>query len=267
MQERVQKIISQYGIASRRQAEAAILAGRVRVNGELAHLGEKADVIRGDRIEIDGKAIAARPPQKVYILLNKPRGVVSTCRDPQGRKTVLELLPPQYRQGTGIHPVGRLDIDSTGALILTNDGNLTLALTHPRYHLPKTYRVWVKGHPPQSVLQQWRRGVKLSGCMTLPARVNVLQCSGDRTWLEIVLKEGKNRQIRRIAEQLGYPVMQLHRSAIGSLCLQSRDRASLTSGNYRLLCEGEIRTLSSDCSDSSQFLSALKTPVDSRRPS
>ncbi|MGK7929001.1 MAG: pseudouridine synthase [Spirulina sp.] len=257
MQERVQKIISRHGIASRRQAEEAISAGRVRVNGQLAHLGQKADLLGGDRLEIDGKAIAPQLPEKVYILLNKPKGVVCTCRDPQGRKTVLDLLPPQYRRGTGIHPVGRLDIDSTGALILTNDGDLTLALTHPRYHLSKTYRVWVKGHPPQSVLQQWRRGILLSGRMTLPARVDVLKYDRDRTGLEIVLKEGKNRQIRRIAEQLGYPVLQLHRSAIGALSLSSRDRPSLSSGCYRFLSEGEIRLLSSY--SSSQSLPSLKS--------
>ncbi|MEM9542264.1 MAG: pseudouridine synthase [Cyanobacteria bacterium P01_E01_bin.42] len=265
MQERVQKIISQYGIASRRQAETAILAGRVRVNGQLAHLGQKADLLEGDRLEIDGREIVPKPPKKVYILLNKPKGVVCTCRDPQGRKTVLDLLPGKYRQGMGIHPVGRLDINSTGAIILTNDGDFTLALTHPRYHLPKTYRVWVKGHPPQSTLQQWRQGMMLSGRTTLPARVDVLRCSEDKTWLEIVLREGKNRQIRRIAEQLGYPVMQLHRSAIGSLSLNRRDRASLKSGCHRFLSEGEIHALSS--SPSAQFLSALKKPVDSRSPS
>ncbi|MBP0022114.1 MAG: rRNA pseudouridine synthase [Cyanobacteria bacterium SBLK] len=268
MQERVQKIISQYGIASRRQAEAAILAGRVRVNGQLAYLGQKADLLAGDRLEIDGLAIAAQPPDKVYILLNKPKGVVCTCRDPQKRKTVLDLLPPQYRQGEGIHPVGRLDINSTGALILTNDGDFTLALTHPRYHLPKTYRVWVKGHPSQSILQQWRQGVILLGRTTLPARVDILKCNENGTCLEIVLKEGKNRQIRRIAEQLGYPVMRLHRSAIGSLSLKSRDLPFLKPGCYRLLSESEIRILSSGFpSSSSQFLSALKKPVDSRRPS
>jgi pseudouridine synthase len=148
-----------------------------------------------------------------------------------------------------------LDLNSTGAIILTNDGDLTLALTHPRYHLPKTYRVWVKGSPPQAILQQWRRGLMLSGQMTLPARIDVLKCNGDRTWLKIVLKEGKNRQIRRMAEQLGYPVMQLHRSAIGSLSLKSRDREPLTSGCYRFLSEGEIRTLFSDSSHSQSFSS------------
>lgn len=265
MQERVQKIISQHGIASRRQAEAAILAGRVRVNGQLAHLGQKADLLGGDCLEIDGQEIATQPPDKIYILLNKPKGVICTCRDPQGRKTVLDLLPPRYQRGAGIHPVGRLDINSTGALILTNDGDFTLTLTHPRYHLPKTYRVWVKGHPPQSILQQWRQGVMLSGRGTLPARVDILKCNEDGTWLEIVLKEGKNRQIRRIAEQLGYPVMQLHRSAIGSLSLRSRDRQPLKSGSYRFLSEEEIYSFSS--ASSCQSLPALKKPVDSRRPS
>jgi 23S rRNA pseudouridine2605 synthase len=248
MQERVQKIISQRGIASRRQAETAILAGRVRVNGQLAHLGQKADLLQGDRIEIDGKAIEPSRPPKVYLLLNKPLGVVCTCRDPQGRKTVLDCLPPQYQEGAGIHPVGRLDINSTGAIILTNDGEFTLALTHPRYHLPKTYRVWIEGHPPESILQQWREGLMLSGQMTLPARVDVLKCDRARTCLEIVLKEGKNRQIRRIAEKLGYPVTKLHRSAIASIELKSRDRPSLSLGDYRFLSQHEICKISAQIS-------------------
>ena len=243
MAERVQKILSQWGIASRRQAEQMILAGRVRLNGSLAHLGQKADP-NTDRLEVDGRAITpANRPQLIYILLNKPAGVVSTCRDPRNRSTVLDLLPVELKQGQGIHPVGRLDAESTGALLLTNDGALTLSLTHPRYHLPKTYRVWVRGHPPESVLQLWRQGVILSGKKTLPAQVKVLKRRSQQTLLQVVLTEGRNRQIRRLAKQLGFEVLKLHRTAIGSIQLQLPNEPVLPSGHYRFLKDFEIRFL------------------------
>ncbi len=243
MTERVQKILSQWGIASRRQAEQMILAGRVRLNGSLAHLGQKADP-NTDRLEVDGRAITpANRPQLIYILLNKPAGVVSTCRDPRNRSTVLDLLPVELKQGQGIHPVGRLDAESTGALLLTNDGALTLSLTHPRYHLPKTYRVWVRGHPPESVLELWRQGVILSGKKTLPAQVKVLKLRSQQTLLQVVLTEGRNRQIRRLAKQLGFEVLKLHRTAIGSIQLQLPNEPGLPSGHYRFLKDFEIHFL------------------------
>ncbi len=243
MAERVQKILSQWGIASRRQAEQMILAGRVRLNGSLAHLGQKADP-NTDRLEVDGRAITpANRPQLIYILLNKPAGVVSTCRDPRNRSTVLDLLPVELKQGQGIHPVGRLDAESTGALLLTNDGALTLSLTHPRYHLPKTYRVWVRGHPPESVLELWRQGVILSGKKTLPAQVKVLKRRSQQTLLQVVLTEGRNRQIRRLAKQLGFEVLKLHRTAIGSIQLQLPNEPGLPSGHYRFLKDFEIHFL------------------------
>ncbi len=243
MAERVQKILSQWGIASRRQAEQMILAGRVRLNGSLAHLGQKADP-NTDRLEVDGRAITpANRPQLIYILLNKPAGVVSTCRDPRNRSTVLDLLPVELKQGQGIHPVGRLDAESTGALLLTNDGALTLGLTHPRYHLPKTYCVWVRGHPPESVLELWRQGVILSGKKTLPAQVTVLKRRSQQTLLQIVLTEGRNRQIRRLAKQLGFEVLKLHRTAIGSIQLQLPNEPGLPSGHYRFLKDFEIHFL------------------------
>ncbi len=243
MAERVQKILSQWGIASRRQAEQMILAGRVRLNGSLAHLGQKADP-NTDRLEVDGRAITpANRPQLIYILLNKPAGVVSTCRDPRNRSTVLDLLPVELKQGQGIHPVGRLDAESTGALLLTNDGVLTLSLTHPRYHLPKTYRVWVRGHPPESVLELWRQGVILSGKKTLPAQVKVLKRRSQQTLLQVVLTEGRNRQIRRLAKQLGFEVLKLHRTAIGSIQLQLPNEPGLPSGHYRFLKDFEIHFL------------------------
>jgi pseudouridine synthase len=235
MGERLQKVLAQWGIASRREAERTILAGRVKVNGGLATLGQKVDLDR-DCLEVDGIKIAPQQrPKPLYILLNKPAGVVSTCHDPQNRTTVLDLLPPELRRGKGLHPVGRLDRDSTGALLLTNDGDLTLALTHPRYHIPKTYHVWVCGHPPKGVVKNWCCGVILDGKMTLPSEVRVIDQVPGKTQLEISLIEGRNRQIRRVAEQLGYPVLSLHRCSIGEIQLQS-----LGKGNYRFLADFEI---------------------------
>jgi len=238
--ERVQKILSQWGIASRRQAEKMMRAGRVQVNGEVAVLGQKIDLQR-DRVTVDGEPITLQKrPQNLYILINKPLGVVSTCWDPQNRRTVLDLLPNSLNNRQGLHPVGRLDINSTGALLLTNDGDLTLHLTHPRYHLPKTYEVWVEHNPPESVLEQWRHGILLDQKKTLPAEINVLKRDRKRTLLEVTLTEGRNRQIRRVAEQLGFPVLALHRSAIGSIHLNNQDQSLSKLGNYRFLTTQEV---------------------------
>jgi 23S rRNA pseudouridine2605 synthase len=243
MAARVQKILSQWGIASRRHAEQLILAGRVRVNGSIAKLGQTAEPTT-DRIEVDGKLITTQSkPQPVYLLLNKPRGVVSTCADPQGRQTVLDLLPPALRECEGIHPVGRLDIDSSGALLLTNDGELTFRLTHPSHSVSKTYEVWVTGCPPQTMLADWRDGIDLDGQYTLPAQVQLVKHQDDRTMLRIVLTEGRNRQIRRVAEQLGYPVLQLHRTKIGDISVDGPQSCQL--GCYRHLQRSEIQTLQS----------------------
>ena len=240
MEERLQKILSQWGIASRRQAEKMIIVGRVHLNGKVAQLGQKADPTK-DRIEVDGRLLKSNNrPQSVYLLLNKPAGVVTTCDDPRARSTVIDLLPPKLRNGQGIHPVGRLDADSTGALLLTNDGEMTLCLTHPRYHLPKTYHVWVQGHPPEFVIQNWREGIVLSGKKTLPAQVKILKQTSDKTLLEVVLIEGRNRQIRRVAEFFGFNVLKLHRSAIGSIRLQPLNEPVLPSGHYRFLKDFEI---------------------------
>lgn len=242
MEERLQKILAQWGIASRREAEALIRLGRVRCNGVVAHLGQKADP-QQDTIEVDGQLIQpAHRPNLIYLLLNKPKGVVSTCEDPHLRPTVIHLLAPDLRTGQGIHPVGRLDVDSTGALLLTNDGELTFALTHPRHNIPKTYHVVVQGHPPESVLQQWRSGVVLEGRLTLSAQVRVLSRGANQTLLEIILREGRNRQIRRMTQQLGYPVIQLHRTAIGPIQLES-PLAALPIGQYRPLTKLELSFL------------------------
>ena len=237
MTERLQKLLSQRGIASRRRAEKLIAEGRVTVNGKVAEIGQQADA-QVDRICVDGADIG-QPPRCEYLLLNKPKGVVSTCDDPRGRKTVLDLLDAKLRQGLGIHPVGRLDADSTGALLLTNDGQLTFQLTHPRHQLPKVYRVRVKGSPSEAVLKRWRRGVVLDGRKTAPAEVTLVrQLPKAQSLLRVVLTEGRNRQIRRVAEGLGHPVTALHRTKIGSLSL-----GNLPRGRYRLLSKGEIAQL------------------------
>ncbi len=257
MQERVQKILSQWGIASRRQAEKMILAGQVRLNGTVVHLGEKANP-ETDLLEVNGKLVKPQNrPQSIYLLLNKPAGVVSTCRDSRQRTTILDLLPSTLSRGQGIHPVGRLDAESTGALLLTNDGALTFHLTHPRHHVSKTYHVWVQGHPPESVLQAWRQGVDLSGKKTLPAQVRVLKRDPEQTLLEIVLTEGRNRQIRRVAELLCYPVIHLHRTAIGPIQLQPKGEPVLPSGHYRSLKDFEIRFLHNRV-----HLTSVEVPAD-----
>ena len=242
MAERIQKVLSQWGIASRRKAEKMILEGRVKINGQTAKLGERVDLIV-DLLEIDGKAVKpASRPQQIYLLINKPVGVISSCNDPQNRPTVIDLLPKDLARGTGIHPVGRLDFASSGALILTNDGKFTLGLTHPRYHLPKTYLVELDRSPTNNDLTRWRKGIILDGRKTLPAKVSFLR-SGRTTSIKIVLTEGRNRQIRRVAQKLGYRVKQLHRTAIGSITLHNDKNLELPQGKYRHLKQTEINFL------------------------
>ncbi|MCU0548028.1 MAG: rRNA pseudouridine synthase [Leptolyngbya sp. Prado105] len=243
MPERVQKILSQWGIASRRQAEQMILEGRVRLNGTIAQLGQKADPDL-DQVEVDGQVIYPTDrPEFLYLLLNKPSGIVSTCHDPQDRRTVLELLPKTLRHGQGLHPIGRLDVESTGALLLTNDGALTHYLTHPRHHIAKTYEVEVTGELSALALKQWREGVILDDRKTLPATVNIMNRTSSGTLLRVVLREGRNRQIRRVAEQLGHLVVRLHRIAIGEVLLNLPRKPALQPGQYRLLEDFEIRLL------------------------
>jgi len=238
--ERLHKVLAHWGVASRRHAETLIRQGDIWVNGRPAQLGDKVDPDR-DRIEYQGRSLRpAQAVERVYLLLHKPKGVICTCEDPQGRRTVLESLPPRYRGVPGLHPVGRLDVDSSGALIITNDGELTYRLTHPRHHIPKTYRVWVKGQPSETTLQQWRQGVPLEGRLTLPATVRVITPTADRTLLEIVLHEGRNRQIRRVADYFDHPVISLKRVAIGCVhlgTLRPRQVRPLTPRERHSLCQ------------------------------
>ena len=232
--QRLQKLIAAAGLCSRRTAEAWIEAGRVNVDGQVSTLGDQADP-DSQVIQVDGRPLSPRREPTV-LLINKPPGVISTCRDPRGRSTVLDLLPRPLRQG--LHPVGRLDADSRGALLLTDQGELTLRLTHPRFDHAKTYRVWVEGTPLDTTLQRWRRGVSLDGTRTRSAEVRVLQRRSDRTLLEVVLLEGRNRQIRRVADLLGHPVLDLQRVAIAGLHL-----GQLPEGRWRHLSRGAWQPL------------------------
>ena len=244
---RLQKLLSQWGVASRRRAEVLIREGRVTVNGRRAKVGDGADPDR-DVIEVDGTRLnASRRPKHTYILVNKPRGILCACQDDRDRPIILDLLPSKWRSELGLHPVGRLDFNSTGALILTNDGDFTYRLTHPRFHIPKHYRVKVVGTPSPQVLKEWRRGVMLDDRRTLPAQVSIRdQRSSNTTELAITLIEGRNRQIRRTGDLLGHPVRSLHREAIGSLTLQGNPQtgtSTLKSGECRLLSEAEVSSL------------------------
>jgi len=223
---------------SRRQADALLQAGRLHLNGQPARPGDRA-VVGVDSITLDGQLLhlaAAEQQQRYTLLLHKPPGVLCTCRDPQGRPTVLDLLPPAT--GQGLYPVGRLDRDSEGALLLTNDGDLALRLTHPRHSHSKTYRVWLVGVPSAASLAAWRSGLVLDGRRTRPAQVELEHRSAVGSCLRIVLREGRKRQIRRIADQLGHPVQRLQRLAIGALAL-----GSLASGDWRWLKTDDMNRL------------------------
>ena len=212
---RIQKIISESGLLSRRKADLLIKQGRVTLNGRKAILGEKANPST-DLIKVDGRDLPKKLTHKVF-LLNKPYGVISSCNDNHGRKTILSFIPSHLR--SGMHPVGRLDFDSRGAILLTNNGELTLRLTHPKFAHTKTYLVWVSGRPSPLILDNWRKGIALDGKMTMPARVEVMEKVKSNTLLKVILKEGRNRQIRRMANLLGHPVKDLQRISISNINL------------------------------------------------
>ena len=231
---RLQKIIAEAGICSRRKAEALLTEERVTINGEKALIGDKADPDL-DEIFIDDYRVHNIFKETV-IIVNKPIGVISTCNDPQGRITVLDLLPKDLRKG--LYPVGRLDLDSRGAILLTNNGDLTLKLTHPSYLHEKTYNVIVEGFPSQNTLKRWREGVILNGKKTLAASIDLIYSRRNTSMLKIILKEGRNRQIRRIGALLGHPIIDLKRIAIGNLKLNS-----LGEGDWRKLNKKELNLL------------------------
>lgn len=227
--ERLQKILAQLGFGSRRACEELIASGRVTVNGERAVLGRRVD-INHDRIELDGVPVGARPGL-VYYVLNKPSGVVTTARDPQGRPTVLDLVPSEPR----VFPVGRLDRDTSGLLLLTNDGELAHRIAHPSHGIDKEYLAEVDGGPVRAgALRRLREGVKLADGRTAPARVG----QPSPGVLRITIHEGRNRQVRRMCEAVGHPVRRLVRTRIGPL----RDPA-LRPGQWRALTAAEVAAL------------------------
>tara|TARA_Y100001968_G_C19272043_1_gene674732 strand:- start:17 stop:730 length:714 start_codon:yes stop_codon:yes gene_type:complete len=228
--QRLQKIISDSGLLSRRKADILIKKGRVTLNGRQAIIGEKADP-KFDHILVDGEKLPQKLQHKV-LLLNKPYGILSSCQDNHGRKTVLSLIPSNLRKG--MHPVGRLDSDSRGAILLTNNGDLTLKLTHPKYSHTKTYLVWVKGKPSQEILNNWRAGILLENKMTMPANIEIMDKINKMTLLKVTLREGRNRQIRKMADLFGHPVQDLQRIAISNIRLNS-----LNEGSWRELKKNE----------------------------
>jgi 23S rRNA pseudouridine2605 synthase len=233
MEERLQKLLAQAGYGSRRACEAFISAGRVRVNGRVAILGEKAD-LGVDKITIDGKPLAA-PEKLSYIMLYKPRNIISSVDDEVGRKTVRDLVPETER----LYPVGRLDWDSEGLILMTNDGNLTNELTHPRYGHQKEYRVLIARRPDPEQLSTWRRGVVLEdGHKTAPADIYVESGAGKGCWLRLVMGEGRKRQIREIGSKLGLPVVRIVRVRIATLRL-----GNLRPGEWRHLTPVEVSEL------------------------
>jgi 23S rRNA pseudouridine2605 synthase len=240
-QERLQRILSRAGIASRRKAEEMIREGRVTINGRVAEVGEKGDPQR-DAIKVDGRRL--RPQQgRSHYLLYKPRGYMCTRTDPQGRPTVFDLLPPRFRKSLVI--AGRLDFNSEGLMILTTDGELAHRLTHPSFGCSKTYHVKVKGVPAEESIARLRAGVMLEGKRTAPARIRLLK--GPRggkgesnSWWVVELQEGRNRQIREMFFRLGNPVQRLIRVGIGRVA--DRD---LPVGSYRKLSARELESLKS----------------------
>ncbi len=229
-QERLQKIISEAGICSRRKAELLIKQKRLSINGKIANIGDKAD-ISIDKVRMDGEEINSRL-KHIVILINKPIGYISSCRDNHGRPTLLNLLPSHLRDG--LYPIGRLDLNSRGAILLSNHGKLALHITHPRYDHTKTYEVKVSGHPKDSSLSLWENGLILDGKKTRQSKIEVLEYKTNETLLKVILREGRKRQIRRIAKIIGYPVIDLKRTAIGHIHLDD-----LKEGHWRIVHQEE----------------------------
>lgn len=232
--ERLQKYMAGHGLASRRACEEIIASGRVKVNGRtITEMGYSVDPSR-DRVEVDGRVLR-KPEKKIYIMINKPRGYLTSLRDPGGRKIVTDLLNDVNER---VFPVGRLDYDSEGMLLLTNDGDLAFRLTHPGHMAEKTYRVRMKGIPGRRELEALSRGMMLDDGMTAPARVSFIDDRDGNALIEISVTEGRNRQVRRMFEALGYEVLRLKRTSMGGLHL-----GELKPGQYRHLKDSEVKTL------------------------
>lgn len=234
MLERIQKVIARAGIASRREAEKLISEGRVTLNGKVVEeLGTKVDTDK-DYIKVDGKLIT-RPEPKAYLILYKPRGYVTTTSDPEGRPTIMELLE---RVKGRVFPVGRLDYDTEGLILCTNDGDLTHRLQHPSHEVPKTYFAKVEGVPTPEEITKLRKGIKLEDGMTAPAKVKLVRKVEANSWLEITIHEGRNRQVKRMVEAIGHPIIKLKREGLAFLTL-----GDLKPGEFRHLTAEEIKKL------------------------
>jgi 23S rRNA pseudouridine2605 synthase len=230
---RLQKYLSECGVASRRKAEDLIVAGKVKVNGKPASIGDKIDPNR-DTVVVAGKKIK-KTKKNTYIMLHKPRGFITTLSDEMGRKCVAQLVEDV---GTRVYPVGRLDRDSEGLLLLTDDGEFANALTHPTRHVPKTYRVTVRPTITEEQITALTTGIEIDGRMTMPSEVRVLEKKEGRVVLEIIIYEGRNRQIRKMCDSLGLEVARLKRTQIGSVKL-----GMLKQGDWRNLTEEEVHKL------------------------
>jgi 23S rRNA pseudouridine2605 synthase len=234
--ERLQKVLARSGIASRRAAEQLIKAGRVRVDGRIvSELGVKVDPRRA-RVEVDGKKLA--PEQFKYVVLHKPRGVMCTLSDPEGRPTIAGLL---RGAGARLVPVGRLDFNTSGVLLCTNDGDFASRLAHPKHDVPKEYVAKVSGVLDDDKLERWRESIVIDGRPTRPAEVHRLRVEGDKTWITVRLKEGRNRQVRRLGEHTGFMVMRLSRVSHAGITAEG-----LRPGEFRELTLDELKTLKHD---------------------
>ena len=230
--QRLQKVIAAAGLMSRRSAESLIAAGRVTIDGRLAKLGDRVDRL-SQRVEVDGVPLPIAPDRVTYLLF-KPLGVVSTADDPEGRPTVTSLVPEVPR----VVPVGRLDIDSEGLILLSNDGELNLRVTHPRYSITKTYLAEVTGKPTKKALAALKSGVELDDGMARALQARIVGGIGDRSLVELTLAEGRNREVRRMLAEVGHPVLRLVRTAIGPLT-----DPKLRPGKWRQLSPAEVSAL------------------------
>jgi len=235
MAERLQKLIAQAGLASRRQAESWISEGRVLINGQPAQLGDRAD-LGTDQVIVNGQPLTTTE-KKVVVILNKPRGYVSSLKDPQGRRLVTDLVAAIPQR---LYPVGRLDYNTEGLLLLTNDGDLALQLSHPRHHVDKTYLVKVRGVLTAGAKSRLENGLQLDDGPTLPAKVANIRNSLKISWFELTIREGRNRQVRRMCEAVGLSVVRLKRTRIDFLELRN-----LPTGQFRQLTDAEINRLKS----------------------
>ncbi len=234
MEIRLQKYFTDCGVLSRRAAEAEIAAGRVRVNGNVAQVGDKIDPTR-DTVTWRGKTVEAASDRGIYVMLNKPRGYVTTMSDDRGRKCITELISDIEER---IYPVGRLDMDSDGLLLLTNDGELTNFLTHPRHEIPKIYHVKVKGKLTGTEIREIGKPIEIDGIETQLVRVTLVSTDRDSSTLEMTLYEGRNRQIRRMCEARGVEILRLCRIAIGDITL-----GNLAPGKWRYLTHSQVQYL------------------------